>query len=129
MIVWFCLVMLIAVCLISYLYFRFEEHQGAIILAGCAIFGVVCLVNMLGVTNKLIGDSEKYQFYIYGQKHEMFYDNESERYFKISVTSHWNPIDWLDREYIETEDAEKFLTIYERYETNYEELKGMGLFE
>ena len=123
MIIWFTLTMLIASGLIMYLCSQFEKHAWAIFLAGGVILGVVFCVNMYSVANKLIGDSEKYQFYIDGQKHEMFYDNESERYFKITVANNWNPIDWLDREYIETENVENFLAAYEEYESHYEKLK------
>ena len=126
MIVFIILVVLIVSTLCIALIRRFDNPL--IALAAILVFGVIFGSSLFFVKHGLVGDSEKCEFNIGGSRHEMFYDQESEKYFIITATSQYNPINWLGKEYLETEDVEKFLEAYEKHNEAYEELKEIDLF-
>ena len=125
-----CIILMIAIfaSAIIYLCLKFDGHEAIVLLASLIVFAAVLATTLKCIKNNLVGDAEKYQFYIDDQKYEMFYDRETDRYFKIANTSNWNPINWIGIEYLKTEDVERFFEAYEAHERAYDELKEANVF-
>lgn len=94
-----------------------------IILVGLIFIGVVA-VN----TGNIASDSDEIRFNIEGDAYKMYYDDEAEKYFTVEVTSLWNPVKWLGKEYLESEQVEKFFETYRTYSEKANDLNDINPF-
>ena len=113
---------------LSLFFMKRFDYSPLVLLAVLFVFGAIFAASLAGIKHNLVGDAEKYEFSVNGSYHEMFYDQEYEQYFILATTSKYNPINWLGKKYLETEDVEKFLETYEKYKDASEELKEIDLF-
>ena len=92
------------------------------------VLGLTFLVMTANSTHNLISESERHIFNISGQKYEIYYDTQEEKYFTIDIVSYYNPFDWLGRRYIESADSERFFEAYESYQIGLDGVRNANPF-
>ena len=128
MLVFLFLLILAFAGVLGFLMIRFDIGAGALVLSLLVIAVAILLPTKYAIDN-IVGDAEEYRFYLNGESHYVYYEQESEKYFKVTTISNWNPVKWLGKEYLETEDVEKFMEAYEKYDVASKELKEVDLFD
>lgn len=95
----------------------------SVIFVGLIFIGAVAI----GAGN-VPGNADELRFAIEGDTYKMYYDQNEEQYFTVNVSSLWNPIKWLDKEYIDPDKAKEFFEIYEKYQENSNDLQDVNPF-